>query len=255
MMVTTKPTATIEEATAAAVNALVSVRVWGEAVFVDLPLFHPSGAAATVKIQPHGGSLLVSDGGFAYREAEMIGAERMFRRVAEEQAAEIGGNATNRALSIIATESTLAGAIADIANASARISSQIAKKAGARGEAEIIDFLYKRLVSVFGGLHVKAQVPLLGPSTKEWLADAVVNFEDRRAVFQAVTRHHASVYSTSAMFHDIALRDDAPITIAVVRDKQELGAFLGILSQAGHVIEESQPDKVFRAAVDLLRPI
>jgi hypothetical protein len=65
----------------AAVSELVPAKRADDSVFVNLPLFFPSGAAATVKIEPVSGGYRVSDNGFAYRELESIGAERGRRSI------------------------------------------------------------------------------------------------------------------------------------------------------------------------------
>ena len=52
------------------------------------------------------------------------------------------------------------------------------------------------------------------------------------------------------MFHDLALGENAPIMVSVVKDRAELGAFLGILAQAGHVIEEGQSDMAYQTATN-----
>ena len=192
----------------------------------------------------------MSDGAFAYRESELIGAERQYAKAAANVAEEIGAMIEARSIVFLCDPEDLAGTIAEVATASAKLSHKISAKVGAKGEAEIADHLYARLVAVFGSMRVEPQVTIVGPSTKEWHIDALVRLEDRKAVFQAVTSHHASVYSTSAMFHDLALGENAPIMVSVVKDRAELGAFLGILAQAGHVIEEGQSDMAYQTATN-----
>lgn len=238
----------VERAAAQAVGQLVSVRAWGDAAFVSLPIFYPSGTAVTVKIEKARDGFRVSDSGLAYREIEQVGAERYFVSNAKVFAEEIDAEADKRSLVLMASPAELAGAMADIASASARMAHKIMAKVGNRGEAEISDHLYERLKVVFGAPRVERAIKIVGPSTKEWEADAIVHLDGRQAVFQAVPNHHASIYSTSAMFHDLALKEHPPVTISVVRNKSELGAFLGILSQAGHVIEEGQADQTYERA-------
>ena len=240
----------LDAAVRRATDQLVCSRVWADAAFVDLPIFHPSGAAATVKVELTSHGFRVSDGGFAYREIELIGAERQFAKAAAAAAEEIGAEIVSRAIVLLSDPDSLPGVIAEVASASSKLSHKISAKVGAKGEAEIADHLYERLVAVFGSMRVEPQVTMIGPSTKEWHLDALVRLEDRQAVFQAVTSHHASVYSTSAMFHDLALIERAPVMVSVVKDRAELGAFLGILAQAGHVIEESQPDMAYETATN-----
>jgi len=235
-------------AAAKAVGQLVSVRAWGDACYVSLPIFYPSGTAVTVKVEKARNGFRVTDSGLAYREIEQVGAERFFASNAKVFAEEIEAATDKRSLVLIAEPDELAAAMADIAGASARMAHKIMAKVGAKGEAEISDHLFERLKVVFGAPRVERSIKIVGPSTKEWEVDAIVNLDDRQAIFQAVPNHHASIYSTSAMFHDLALKDQPPVTVSVVHDKAALGAFLGILSQAGHVIEEGQADPTYERA-------
>jgi len=68
------------------------------------------------------------------------------------------------------------------------------------------------------------------------------------ALFQAVPNNHLSVYSTAAMFHDVALMEPPPATVAVVKNKDAMGSLFNILAQAGNVIEEAQGDPVYERA-------
>jgi hypothetical protein len=226
----------------------MSARSWGDSTFVTMPLFYPNGTPVTVKVEPAKAGFRVSDGGLTYREFEQIGAEHYFGRNAGNFAKEIEGFVLNRSLCLDVEQEELTAAIADIADAVARMASKVMSKViGKGGEAEIADHLYERLRVIFGE-RVERDQTIQGPSTKAWDIDVVVQLDDRAAVFQAVSNHHASVYSTSAMFHDLALKDRPPITTAVVRDKAALGPWFNILAQAGNVIEEADADAVYEGA-------
>ena len=241
----------VSDAVQSAISRLMQARSWGDVTFVAMPLFYPNGTPVTVKIEPSRAGFRVSDGGLTYRELEQIGAERYFGRNASTYAKEIDGFVYNRAICLDVDGDELAAAMADVADAIARMSNKITTRiAGKGGEAEIADHLFERLRGIFGD-RVDRDVTIAGPSTKQWDIDAVVHLDERDAVFQAVSNHHASVYSTSAMFHDLALKDRPPVTTAVVRDKAALGAWFNILAQAGNVIEEEQADSVYRSAVRL----
>ena len=77
---------------------------------------------------------------------------------------------------------------------------------------------------------------------------AIVCLSGKSAVFQAVSERAGSVYRTSAAFHDLALLEHPPTLVAVVQSKAALGTKLGLLAQAGRVIEQGQSDDVFRRA-------
>lgn len=233
-----------------AVRSLVSIGQWGSSAFVSLPIFYPSGTAVTVKVEKVAGGFRVSDGGFAYREIEQMGAEHYFGKNATKFAEEIGAVADKRSLIATAAEDHLAATIADIAATTARLAHKITASAGSRGEAEIADHLLERLNAVFGSARVEPRVTIVGASNHAWEVDAIVQLDARQAVFQAVANHHASVYSTAAMFHDLAVRGSPPATVSVVRRKDRLGYLLEILAQAGSVIEDDQADSVYEGATE-----
>ena len=61
---------------------LLMVRHSGDSSFINLPIAYTSGTFVTVKIARVRDGVRVSDGGFAYRELESIGAERSFSKTA-----------------------------------------------------------------------------------------------------------------------------------------------------------------------------
>jgi hypothetical protein len=241
--------APVAVAVQSAVAQLVRVQTWGGAAFVNLPMFYPNGNPITVKVEQWVGGYRVSDGGLTYRELEQIGAESYFARNAGVYAGEMQGVVWNRSLCIDAAPNELSAAIADVAATVERMASKIMARVSAKGlEAEIASHLWDRLKAIFGE-RAERDVTITGPSTKDWKVDAVVHLDERDAVFRAVSAHHTSVYSASAMFHDLALRDNPPVTTAVVTSKADLGAMFNILAQAGNVIEQGQSDAVFESAV------
>jgi len=94
---------------------------------------------------------------------------------------------------------------------------------------------------------VARHAEMVGSSSTKWPISNLIKFPSsaRRTVFEPVTKHHASVYSTSTKFHDLALLSDAPGRVAVVHKKSEFGPWLGLLSQAANVIDADVPNSVF----------
>lgn len=228
---------------------LVRAQSWGDSVHVSMPMFYPNGTQIAVKVEPCKSGFRVSDGGRTYRELEQVGAERFFARRAASVAEQMDGFIYNRAICADVGEDELAATIAEIAEAISVVATKVMSRLVGKHEAEIADHLFERLKIVFGDGRVERDVNIGGPSTKSWEVDAVVHLDDRDAVFHAVSNHYASVYSTSAMFHDLALKDRAPALTAVVHNKDELGFYYNILAQAGNVIEEEQADAVYKGAV------
>lgn len=216
---------------------------------MNLPILYPDGSSVTVRIDPLAKGIRVSDNGFAYREIEALGAERSFAKTANNIVEEIGVFTDKKAVYVEATAETLLRAIVDVASASWQIAAKVVKRVSEREEAEIEEQLTERLVSIFGFDHVNPDKKLTGASSNEWEVSAVVSLNSHVAAFQAVGDSPVSIYKTSTAFHDLGSLERPPILISVVRSKKALGARLGLLSQAGRVIEEQQPDDVFRRAV------
>lgn len=233
-----------EDAIDSAIRSLVARTSMPGEDIISLPMFHPSGACVSVSI--HGGPtrFRVSDGGQAYREAEMIGAQHNFSRTAEKCAQAFGVTLAGKMIVGDADVNNLAGFIADIGAASAQISARIVERAAARAEAGIEDRLRQRLRSIFGDVRVVPDAEISGASNHKWRVSAVVHVGGRDLAFEAVANHHSSVYSSATMFHDLALLENRPKPIAVVESKQELGSYLLMLSQAANVIEASAPDRI-----------
>lgn len=225
----------------AAARSLVSIDHGDGVSRVALPIFYPSGAAATVEVIHNSNRFHVSDFGLAYREAEMIGGEHYFRRNAEPIAEQFAIDAGKRGFSTSASVEELAGAIADVGAASVQVAHRICERVAQRSEAAIAAQLYERLVTVFGVQRVERDAEIVGASSHKWKLSAVVHVGGKDVAFESVSNHHASVYSSATMFHDLALLDRKPVPVAVVRNKQEFGAYLSILAQAANVIEETAP--------------
>jgi hypothetical protein len=242
------PTDQIDRAAAveAAVRALVRVAEAGESTRVTIPAFYPSGSIATVEISGGPTAYHVTDLGLAFREADLIGADHLFQRNAAQIAEMTGLVLSHRTFSVRATVDQLAAAIADVAGASVQVAHRIVERTISRSESEIEARLYPRLVRLFGEPHVAREVEIAGASSHRWRVSAVVTLNDRRMVFEAVSNHHSSVYSSSTMFHDLSLLEQRPAGIAVVRDKHALGDYLSILAQAANVIEDNVPDRTLQ---------
>lgn len=213
---------------------------------VTLPLFYPSGAVVAVEVIANAGGHQVTDGGFAYREAEMFGAEYLFGRNACAVAERFGLEAGRKEFRAFAQIDQLAGTIADVGAASVQLAQRLYERVVQRTEAEISAQLYEKLVHVFGSPKVVADATINGASSHKWRVSALVRLDGRDMAFEAVSNHHSSVYSSATMFHDFALLDRRPLAVAVVRNRREMGEYISILSQAANVIEADVSNDTIR---------
>ena len=239
----------MHEAVAIAARNLMSINIWAGAAYVSFPIFYPSGTSCVVKVEPNGSGFLVSDYGATYREVDHLGLGSGFTKSAKKFAEEIGASIQDQAIVTYATLDTLAMAMASVAQASADVAAKMASRAGTSAEQQIQAELVGRLVQVFGEAAVKPDDHLIGQSDKEWTVDAVVISGGRQIAFDFVRNNAQSVYKVAAKFHDIRAVDQPPLVVAVVEDKEALGVYHSLLTQAGRVIEVSQSDDTFiRAA-------
>lgn len=247
-MASMAPTFDSHEAVAIAARELMSINVWDGASYVSFPIFYPSGASCVVKVEPRGAGFEVSDYGATYREVDHLGLGSGFTKSAKKLASEIGAGVRDRAILSFATLDTLAGTMASIALVSSEIAAKMIDKVGTSAEQQIHVELIGRLEQVFGYDAVKPEETLVGQSAKTWSVDAVVHSGSRQTAFDFVRNNAQSVYAVSAKFHDIRAVDHAPLAVAVVESKEALGVYHSILTQAGRVIESSQPDEAFLRA-------
>jgi hypothetical protein len=241
-------TRSTESAVEAAVGKLVTVRHSSIGTYVHLPIFYPSGAAATVLVSAEGRAFRVTDAGFAYREAELVGGERGFSRRTKRIADDLGLDVTSRTISAVASELQLAGTIADVAQASAAVANEIVARVAGSLEVELAEHLAERLAAVFGGEKIDFDAKVPGASTRDWDVSAIVRLDQRRVIFDAVSNNAAAVYATATKFRDIALLERAPATVSVIRSVDEMGNLYNILAQSGHVIQEDASDSAFKRA-------
>jgi hypothetical protein len=238
----------VSKAVEATARQLVALHQIGDSSFLNLPLLYPGGSSVTLKISPIIGGVRVSDGGFAYREIESIGAESSYPGTAQRVAEEMGIEYGRHVVFVDTNSDGLFGAICDVAAATWRIADSVYRKMADRDEVEIEDHLRVRLAAVFGDHRIKPEHKLKGASSSEWDVSAIVQVNGHSAVFQAVGVHPNSIYKATSAFHDLAALERPPTLVAVVRDKVALGSRIGLLSQVGRVIEDRQGDAVFQRA-------
>jgi len=220
--------------------------------FIRTPLLYPSGATVVVRIEEGRAgqqTFFVSDMGFGYEEADMIGASSIYSRHARLIAEASGVGFDNQAFFVVeANREQLAGAIITIANCSQEAAMVAAQKHAERRFYEEAVRLYDRLVRVFQPRAVAKNAEIVGASNYRWKVAAIVRPKPDAAptIFEPVFNQHNSVVNAVAKFHDIARLDNAPTRVAVVHHKSEFGNYLGILSQAANVIDDDAPNETIK---------
>ena len=229
-----------------AVRSLVSTEHTPVGTLVRTPLLYVSGANVVVSVEAadRDGIWFVSDYGLGFIEAEMLGATAGFRKQARIVAYNAGVKFDSNAIFVAeVSKDQLAGAIVTIGNCSRDAVAIAALKLSDKKSTEDQAVLYERLVRVFTAPAVLRETELTGSSNTVWPVANVVMFEGRpKAIFETVADQRYSVVNAAAKFHDLALLDQPPNRIAVVRNKKILGTWLNVLAQSANVIQLSVPD-------------
>jgi len=234
----------------AAVRDLVRVSKFGGSTLVSLPLFYPTGTNVGVYVIPTSGAYVVTDFGLGFRECESFGADRSFsanvRRIVDAYGLEYG---TGHQIRVKAKPHQLVGAIQMVASASSEVVAKVFSAAPQWDEEEVTADLYQRLVGMFGKSHVRAKASIAGASSVSWPVAARVTLNGRDILFDVVSDHHSSVFSTVSKFNDLSRLDRPVVEVAVVESKIAMGKWLPLLSQVATVIERDVTDDTIRDIV------
>lgn len=238
---------TLQELADEVARSLVGVVHGQNLVIIRTPLLYPSGATVLVHIQRVGDSFVVSDMGDAYGEADMIGATSIYVRNAKPIAQRAGISFEAHAMLVLqAARDQLVGAVMTVANCAKEAMEITTLRLADQRRADAGERLHLRLVDVFGHDRVARDAEIIGSSNHRWHVAALVRMDGHRTVFEPVSQHHNSIFAAVAKFHDLALIDDAPTRVAVVRDKSKFGNDLNLLIQAGKVVNDDIPAKTLR---------
>ena len=100
-------------------RALIEINVRGGSGFISTPVLYPSGSHVVVRIDGTGDRWFVSDDGYGFLEADMMGGLPTFRRIAKQVAERAGVKFDERCFFVLEVErDALPGAATVVANAS-----------------------------------------------------------------------------------------------------------------------------------------
>lgn len=219
------------------------------ASFIRAPLVYPSGATVVVRVDDEGrDEFFVSDMGLGFREADMMGAARIYPRQAKLVAVENGIGFDNQALFVVrATRSQLPGAITIVANSSLQATLRTSERVAREKESDAAEELLERLVHIFKPENVARNAEVYGASTTSWEVTALVRppHATDPTIFEPVSNHRNSIAAVATKFNDLSRLDKPPHLVSVVHNKEAFGSLLGVLSQTGHVINDNVPDRTF----------
>ena len=233
---------------------LIAVEQTSAGAFIKTPLNYPGGTGVVVQVgEADGNRYFISDFGFGLEQAELMGVGRSaFAKYAHAIADSTGTRFDNHAFFVMEVdEDQVAGGVVAVANASQAAVIHTAMRLADKTD-QTDAMLFERLQTIFKvrpEIRLVQRAKIVGYSTTPWHVDALVQSRTKQTIFESVSKHPVSIASATTKFYDIARLQDAPSRVAVVRNKRDLGTYLGVLSQAADVIEDSAPsDAIIRLA-------
>ncbi|HJN26026.1 MAG TPA: hypothetical protein QGG18_10175 [Rhodospirillales bacterium] len=230
---------------------LVNFEVDGPNLLVHLPVSYPGGAGVVVQVaNGMDKKFIVADMGYGAREARNIFSERAYKKAATDIAEQAGLHFKETSVFYSgASADQLAGVVQAVGGVSAAACHEIFAKVQIAQEAEDQGRLVNKLQRHFGSNRVSTNVQERGHNI-EWSFLARVSSDSKPAFFDYVKPHHASATHIAAKFHDMALLEHAPTLVAAVHSKNAMGEWLGLVSQAGKVIEVSASESILEKIIN-----
>lgn len=230
-----------------AVRRLVTTSHFAAGSIVSMPVTYPSGTTVTVEITMQRGRCFVSDQGGGYQEAEMSGSTRYFNSEATRIAEGAGIRFDGRDMFVAeVAPGNLHGAMVVVANASAESASAAMLRAADRSDKDAGDQLYERLTTIYRTKDVQKDVQLVGQSNHKWRISVLVMDRLQQWMFEPVTGNYISAVGTAAKFHDFASVANSPSRAAVIRSREDMKDFYGlVLGASTKVLTMSDPDESF----------
>lgn len=230
---------------------LARTRHEDEVSYIKTPVMYPGGSMVVVRVSPMRDKFGVSDLGAGHHEADLMGAEHAFGRIAARVAEKAGALMERTAFALHGvSRPQLAAAVATIAACSQEAVQILASRLSERRVVEASERLYTRLARVFSTDRVTRDTEVMGASNTTWSVGTLVRLDRGRAVFETVNEHPNSVATAVAKFVDLSHLPDAPARVAVVGDKKTFGTRLALVASAAQVIDERVPDQMLQRVAE-----
>ena len=235
-----------------AVRALVSTRHASAGSLVTMPVMYPSGSAVVLEVSMHGNRCFVSDMGTAFEESEMMGANRYFKSEAKRIAERYGIKFDGRLMFVAeAPIENIQGALVVVANASGDAARAAANKQSERHEHDEKEMLYERLLSVYRTKVVAKDAEAIGQSNHKWRISVLVKDHVNTWMFEPVSGFYITAVGTAAKFHDFAALESPPSRISVIKSREDIGDFYGLVAGAStKVVYANEPDATFEKLLE-----
>lgn len=208
------------------------------------PLLYPGGGCVVVRIAQSENGYFVSDYGAARREADLLGGNRIFTRLAKEQAKKHGVSFdSDQVFDIEVPDYALVTATIAVANAS-KAAVDMTQSALTEQKVELQkDMLLKRIFQTFDRSDIEIDGEYSGRS-ENWRFDAVVQ-AGTPILFQTVTANQNSVNSAISRFLDVKdAGDELTVRVAVparIKDTPHLS----LLARTARILPADATEEAF----------
>lgn len=228
----------------------------GEGAVIATPILAYGHTFVPVHINAHRDGTLVSDGGFAKREATLLGGDNLFSAQARKAAIHYGVQCDGDiffALEPDAEIDALTTAVAAVANASKSAIEGIMQRMAETHVDANRELVLRSITASFHHTQVLtgAKARLHG-AREQWDFDVVVQAPSRTLAVDIIAPHSGSVTSAFAKFSDVKDRANAPKGVGVLLDKEKTPRLRLITDVASLVpleaVSERQWHQLARAA-------
>jgi hypothetical protein len=208
-------------------ESLATAKRRGESAVISTPILAYGHTFVPVHINPHENGALVSDGGFAKREASLLGGDNVFGPQARRAAAHYGASFDGDIFYSVENASEIAAlvsAVASVANASKAAIEGVMQRMAETHIDDNREVVFRTLRESFPHwqLMTGAKAKLSG-AREQWEFDAIVQSPGNALAIDIVSPHAGSVTSSFAKFFDIRHleTDRRPIGVGVLLDKEK----------------------------------
>ncbi|MEC5322759.1 hypothetical protein [Aurantimonas sp. A3-2-R12] len=229
-------------------RALAFATSSNEGAMIVTPLLYPGGGRVVIRIAESEFGFFVSDFGAGRREADLLGGERIFTRIARQTASRFDVRFdSDMIFDIEVPRPALVMATMAVANASKAAVQETAERLSEKRAEDQRASLWMKLEKVFPQTEIIREGSVVGASAS-WEFDAIVAKDDRQAVFDVVVPHTSAVHHAVSKFLDVRdLGDSAPSRIAVVTDEAST-PHLALLGRTAKIIPLRSGAAAYRGA-------
>lgn len=219
-----------------------------EAVILPVPVQYPSGSLASLEITGGADTAWISDRGLGYLEAEMMGADASYSRIARHEAEARGVSFDGRAIFALKLPlDQLAAGIVAVANASVFAAAETIRFEQDKKVHESNQRIFERVQRAFPDADVTLQMEIDG-GRSSWTVHNVVQLPGRTGIFEPTTQHQASISAKFLMFSDLSSRQSLSLN-AVMRDPKNLDAKGQMLRDVANIIAIDDPISAYQMSV------